>query len=379
MSESSLKQLVRDRKATIFYIHGTARSGSTIAEVVFSRLCDRAIHQPWRGILQHRGGRNRPNKLKFDEDIYEAGCELISKHIREILSTQSHATVLVKELAGFFKPSIWKSWVEIPEKFILTIRDPCSQYLSWLAAMTDKIFHGQGKIQENYKMVLEKAEIVEDSILPPEWEGTTITCNQNAWNALLNDALYLYEYLPETASKLTIIEASLLRKDPDYVVAKAIEQLRLNISPDWFSPDNLERHSQGQIVDLRDVNRPMVRKARNSKRIEPLSQENKFDCSLLPAKSRQHLQQIIPIYLDLLYAPENVSMPSLEQLQKPVAGNGSLKLQQANPFLAYAIALFYQQQLMSNAKHHFSSVSNLQKAVDLYWQPSNIQESVKQI
>jgi hypothetical protein len=54
MSELSLKQLVSNGKATIIYIHGTARSGSTIAEIVFSQLSDRAIHQPFRGILQNR-------------------------------------------------------------------------------------------------------------------------------------------------------------------------------------------------------------------------------------------------------------------------------------------------------------------------------------
>lgn len=370
-SISTLKQLVENEKATIIYVHGTARSGSTIAEIIFSQLCDRAVHQPWRGILQHRGGRFRPDKLEFDADIYQAGCELIVQHILEILNKQPHATILVKELAGFFKPPIWQSWIEIPSKFIFTIRDPHLQYVSWLSAMTDKIFQGQGKLQENREFVLEKTPIVENTFLPAEWEGTTISCNHNAWQALLNDYLCLRKHITKTGKQLAIIEGILLRKEPDEVIARTLKQVDFKTQANSRLSKNLYQHSQQRVVDIRDANRPMVKKARSSNSVTPLAKEENFDFNLLPLKSQQHLQQIIPIYLNLLYAAENISMPSLKQLEQPVRGGDGLKLQEVNPFLAYAIAKFHQSELVPKFQANSHSFKPAWRIVDRYWQLSN--------
>jgi hypothetical protein len=367
MAETKLKQLIESGKASIIYVHGTARSGSTIAEIIFSQLCDCAIHQPWRGILQERGGRFRPDKLEFDADIYQAGCEFITQQIHQILEQQAHATVIVKELAGFFKPSIWQSWIEIPDKFIFTIRDPHLQYLSWLSSMTDKILQGQGRFQENHKFVLSKAEIIEQENLPAEWEGTTIGCNLNSWKALLDDYLYLHQYLKKSDKTLAIIEGLLLRKDPDSVIDQTLEQLGLRNTTDQCSSRNLYQHSQQKVRDIRDAQRPMVTKARNSNDITPLSVDHELNFNLLPLKSQQHLQQIIPIYLDLLYAPENTSIPIPSELLQPVNGSEHLTLKDINPFLAYTIAKYHQSQTASTIQANFNSIGESWNAVDQYW------------
>jgi hypothetical protein len=341
MSELSLKQLVSNGKATIIYIHGTARSGSTIAEIVFSQLSDRAIHQPFRGILQNRGGCFRQGKLPFDADIYEAGCELIVEHILDILKHKKHATILVKELAGFFKLPLWERWIEIPAKFLFTIREPHLQYMSWLSAMTDKVFQGQGKLQENREFVLEKAHIIENSILPAEWEGTTISCNKNAWQALINDFNEVCSHIDKTSKKLAILDCVLLRKEPNYAISRTLKQLGFELDDSKHLEQDFYQHSQQQIFDIRDINRPMVRKARRSNSIHPLVAGENINLDLLPVKSQQHIWQIIPLYLNLLFASEHASMPSLEQLNKPVTGSATLTLTETHPFLTYAIAQFY--------------------------------------
>ncbi|MEM1002369.1 MAG: hypothetical protein AAGH46_06955, partial [Bacteroidota bacterium] len=45
--------------------------------------------------------------------------------------------------------------------------------------------------------------------------------------------------------------------------------------------------------------------------------------------------------LDLLYAPEHSAMPSLTQLVSSIAQSQTLKLEDTNPFVAYAIASFH--------------------------------------
>lgn len=147
LQESELKRLAKSDRVSIVYIHGTARSGSTIAEIILAQLADLAIHQPFRGLLQKSGGRFRSQKLDFDADIYDSACGLIVKQIERSLTKKVKITVVIKELAGFFHPYIWQRWLEIPERFLFTIREPHLQYMSWLSAMTDKVCQGGGKLQ----------------------------------------------------------------------------------------------------------------------------------------------------------------------------------------------------------------------------------------
>jgi hypothetical protein len=81
--ELELRKLVTSNRVSIIYIHGTARSGSTIAEIVLSQLADLTIHQTFRGVLQKAGGRFRATKLDFDADIYNSACGLIVKQINQ--------------------------------------------------------------------------------------------------------------------------------------------------------------------------------------------------------------------------------------------------------------------------------------------------------
>mgnify|MGYP000561914332 CR=1 FL=1 len=87
--ELELKQLVQSNRVSIIYIHGTARSGSTIAEIVLSQLADLAIHQPFRGVLQQAGEHFRIAKLNLNVDIYNSGCGLIVKQIKKYLQKLS--------------------------------------------------------------------------------------------------------------------------------------------------------------------------------------------------------------------------------------------------------------------------------------------------
>lgn len=333
-NELALKQLVSSGRVSIVYIHGTARSGSTIAEIIISQLVDFAIHQPFRGVLQKSGGRFRCQKLEFDADIYDSACGLIVEQINRHLQKQEKVTVVIKELAGFFKPSIWRRWLEIPEQFLFTIRDPHLQYMSWLSAMTDKIFRGEGKLQEQRDFVIDKAAITETSILTAEWEGTTISCNQAAWNALVRDFKQVKKAISGTSKKLAILDSVLLRYKPEYAMKQILA--KLDFPPAKIAELNLNFLSQSaqKVWDIRDKNRPMVRKANNSKTINPLKMGEAVSIDVFPPKSQAHIRQLIPLYLDLLSAPEQVYLPSLAEIE----GTKDDALIATHPFMAYAIA-----------------------------------------
>ena len=331
--ELELKQLAKSDRVSIIYIHGTARSGSTIAEIVLSQVADLTIHQPFRGVLQQAGGRFRATKLDFDVDIYDSACGLIVKQINQYLQNNQKIVVVIKELAGFFQPCIWQRWLEIPDKFLFTIREPHIQYMSWLSAMTDKVFQGKGKLQENRDFVISKAKITETSILSAEWEGTTISCNQFAWNALVDDFYQVQKEISSISSvrkKVAILDLVLLRYKPNIVLKNTLEKLGVKSE---INLNNLSK-VESNIWDIRDKNRPMVRKANNSNTINPLTTEEVVSLNIFPIKSQQHIQELIPLYLDLLFASDQVYLPSLTELE-------TAELIVVNPFLAYAIALFH--------------------------------------
>ncbi len=367
--ELELKQLTKSDRVSIIYIHGTARSGSTIAEIVLSQLADLTIHQPFRGVLQQAGGRFRVTKLDFDVDIYDLACGLIVKQINQYLQNKQKIVVVIKELAGFFQPCIWQRWLEIPDKFLFTIREPHIQYMSWLSAMTDKVFKGKGKLQENRDFVISKAEITETSILSAEWEGTTISCNQFAWNALVND---FYQVKKEISSistvrkKVAILDLVLLRYKPNVVLKNTLEKLGIKSKINF---NNLLK-VESNIWDLRDKNRPMVRKANNSNTINPLTIEEVVSLNIFPIKSQQHIQEIIPLYLDLLFASDQVYLPTLTELE-------TTELIVVNPFLAYAIALFHLKNqvqvhnwFQTMARNKSIEIDNFQSSLEIvnnYW------------
>ena len=335
--ETALKQLIASGRVSIIYIHGTARSGSTIAEIIMSQVVDFAIHQPFRGILQKQGGRFRSQKAELDADIYDSACGLIAEQISCYLSNRSsrdRITVVIKELAGFFQPDIWQRWLKIPQQFLFTIRDPHLQYLSWLSAMTDKIFAGTGKLLEKKDFVLEQAAITESSILPAEWEGTTISCNQSAWNSVAEDYERVKQAIVGTSKKLVVLDSILLRYKPGYALAQLFDKLDFPREK-WTQLDiNSLEDSQAKIQDIRDKSRPMVRKANSSKTIAPLVLGEAVNLDVFPEKSQEHIRQIIPLYLDLLYSSEQAYLPTLDEIEFQ-----SSKLVKTHPFVAYAIAM----------------------------------------
>lgn len=333
--ELALKELVTTDRVSIIYIHGTARSGSTIAEIVLSQLADLTIHQPFRGVLQKAGGYFRIPKIDFNVDIYNSACGLIVKQIKQYLQNKQKIIVIIKELSGFFHPYLWQRWLEIPDKFLFTIREPHSQYMSWLSAMTDKVFQGKGKFQENRDFVINKAKVTETSLLSAEWEGTTLSCNQAAWNALAEDFNQVKKSVLNTHKKIAILDLVLLRYNSEFVIKNVIS--KLGFSSEKLSQFNLNclTESRHKISDIRDKTRPMVRKANSSKTINPLTLGEAIDLNIFPFKSQEHIRKIIPIYLDLLYASEQVYLPSLSELEV----NQNPGLIATHPFIAYAIAM----------------------------------------
>lgn len=327
MSESRLKELVGKGKATILYIHATARSGSTIAEVIFSFLADRAIHQPFAGLRHQLGGSLRSNKLPFDADVYEAGCNLIVEEILEILQNKSHVTILVKEVSRFFHPKIWEQWIQIPEKFLFVVREPHLQYLSWLSYVADLEFKGNGLWMSNPYLTLEKApaiEAIELQCLRPAWSGTTISYNFQEWQDLIHNWEVLQSAIAGSWQKVAVLDLIELRQKPQYAIGKTIEQLSFEVDKvEELGRDLLQ--SKEKIFDLRDSNRIQVRKARNSNKINPLVLGEAIGPYAFPPKSREHIWRLIPLYLQLLYASENVAMPSFQQLDSPVAESETWK------------------------------------------------------
>lgn len=344
MNEITLKQLVASGKASIIYVHGTSQSGSTIAQVIFSRFADRAIHQPFMALLETQGGDNRPKKLPLNADIYEEACGVIVNQILEILKEKDHATILVKEISYFFELPIWERWIQIPEKFLFTIREPHVQYFSGLSQTTDGYFQGDGSLVRNREFVLENALTIESlncKTLWPHWDGTLISDNEKQWEALISHWKTVRSFLEGTSKKLAIMDLNIMRMNPYYANEKIIEKLGLEVDNIESCIDNLNVQSQSKIFDLRDPNRQAVRKARNSKTINPLVEGEDISPYVFPLQSREHIWRIIPIYLDMLYAPEQVAMPSLEQLNDFVAQSETLKLSDTHPFEAYAIANFH--------------------------------------
>lgn len=335
--EIALKQFVSSGRVSIIYIHGTARSGSTIAEIIMAQVADFAIHQPFRGTLQQRGGRFRSQKAELDADIYDSACGLIAEQIGSYLSDRNQVTVVIKELAGFFKSDIWQRWLEIPQQFLFTIRDPHLQYMSWLSAMTDRIFVGAGKLQEKRDFVLEQAAITESSILPAEWEGTTISCNRLAWNSVVEDYKRVKQAIAGTSKKLVVLDSVLLRYQPRYALDRLFDKLDFS-SEQWLQLDlNSLAESQAKIKDIRDKSRPMVRKANNSRKVASLVLGETVNLDVFPSKSQEHIKQIIPLYLELLYASEQAYLPTLDELENIQ----SSRLITTHPFVAYAIAMKY--------------------------------------
>ena len=370
--EVKLKQLVASQKVSIVYIHGTARSGSTIAEIVLAQLADLAIHQPFRGTLQKSGGRFRENKLEDCADIYDSACGLISQQIEKCLETKEKITVVIKELAGFFKPNIWQRWLEIPDKFLFTVREPHLQYMSWLSAMTDKIFQGKGTLQGDRSFAIARMESVENAPLSAEWEGTTLSCNQNAWNASIEDFNKAKNHTHNTKNKVAVLDSVLLRYNPEIAIKNAIA--KLGFTSEKLSLLNLTglAKTESKVWDIRDKNRPMVRKANSSNSINPVTAGEGISLDIFSPRSRQHIENLIPLYLEILYAEEQAYLPSLEELNR----SAEIGLIVAHPFIAYAIAWFHLQDknLVNNwlksmgQDELIDSFQNSFAVVDNYWE-----------
>lgn len=344
MNEQKLKQLVASGKASIIYVHGTARSGSTIAQVIFSRFADRAIHEPFVIVRDAHGGNKRPNKLPSIIDIYEEACGVIVNQILEVLKEKDHATILVKELSYFFELPIWERWIQIPEKFLFTIREPHSQYFSDLSLFTYYYFQGNGALAKNREFVLENALTMESLNLQKIWPGldeTIISNNKKEWEALICQWKTMRSSLNGTSKKIAIMDLNIMRMNPYYAFEKITEKLGLEVDNIESCIYNLNIQSHSKIFDLGDSNRESVRKARNSKTINPLVKGEDISPYAFPLQSREHIWRVIPIYLVLLYAPEQVAMPSLEQLNDFVAQSETLKLEDTHPFEAYAITNFH--------------------------------------
>lgn len=344
MSESILKQLVADSKATIICVYGLPRSGTTIAQIILAQFAHRAFHEPFTGLLQNQLSHSRVKKWQIDEEIYEAGCNLITEHILEILTHNHHAVVLVKEVSSFFSSALWARWSQIAHKFLLTIRDPHLQYWSRLSQITNLAFKSPDSQGKSYPFILEKTPLIESlelQSLKPFWHGQITDYNEESWKTFHHHLNLVRTNLQAPTKKLAILDSVLLRYNSPYTIARIIEQLALDVTEFEQPTPHCLVDAQTKIFDLRDPRRHTVSKARNSQGILPLVLGEDISPYALPVNSRKHIWRLIPLYLDLLYAPEQRAMPSLAQLDTSMAPSPTWKLEATNPFVAYAIASFY--------------------------------------
>ena len=342
MSHLKLTQWVCDGTVNVIFVYGTARSGSTITEIIFSSLADLAIHEPFTGLLQNQATHSGVAKLQIDEEIYAAGCALIEKQIRQILEHKKHATVIIKEVSSFFEDGIWDQWCQIPEKFLFTIRDPHLQYFSRLSQISDMI--DPHSAPHSFARVLSDAAVTESvdlSTIRPFWTGTIVSQNQQAWLSLHRHHKQLRAMIQGTQKRMAIIDATLMRKNHKYAIRQTTAQLGLPQNDEDDLGENLQLQVQNKLFDIRDPNRLSVRQARRSKQISPLLPEDAVCIADLPPDSSHHIQQIIPLYLDMLYAPEQIATPSLAQLDDVVTQGTKWKLENLHPFVAYAIACYH--------------------------------------
>ncbi len=372
MSHSALKQLVSEGNATIIFIYGTARSGSTIAQVIFSPLADRAIHQPFTGLTH----KEEYYSINYSE-IYEAACGLIVNHIYEILEEKDRAILIVKEVSHFFDDITWKKWIQIPETFILTIREPHLQHLSWLSNVTSLYFKSNKTLIENRAFVLENAlttELIDLSTIKSGVKGTLLTYGEEQWKLFIRHLDLLRFYLREESKKIVIIDSICLRKNPEYVIEKILEKLEIKFENIEDYAQNFMSHSQKKIFDVRNSNRSSVKKARNSNQIDPLVEGEDISLYDFSPASKEHISRLIPLYLDLLYAPEQVGIPSLTQLDHLVAQSKTLKLEDTHPFVAYAIAKFYHQDKTTPTEEVVPIIQRI-----LNWKTTTLHQEKKQI
>lgn len=345
MGYSELKQLIDTNRATILFVGGTNRSGSTITQVVFSYLVDRSIHQPFIHSLHLQNSQLNSDSYRMDtrSEAFEIGCDLIVSHILEILKQKERAVVLVKEVSAFFTEQLWAKWLEIPDQFVFILRDPHLQYFSWLALITDLLFEGHGSLLKDREFIFKNCQSIENATLKnlqPAWNGTTLTYHKLQWDNLVRQIQQTRLTVSNTLKKMAIVDLVLLQKDPDYVMKKTLDKLGFNYNAkDLLARDSITE-SQDKVVDIRGTDRASVQKARGSHSLEPLKLGKDVSPDLFSQTSQEHILGLIPFYLNLLYAPENVGMLSLTQLEQPVANNAPLKLEDTNPFVAYAVAKF---------------------------------------
>ena len=373
-NDLQLKQLIAEGKAKIVYIGGTGRSGSTITQIVFARFADRVLHQPFKGLLAKAQRDSDFEQIEFDADIYQQACGLIVDHIYEVLQEKPKATILVKELSDFFDPPIWKRWIEIPDQFLFTINDPHLQFLSGLSLIVDQVYQGNGDLKDNREFVLEKAPIIESKIFhnfAKQFEVTILQYNDFVWQRTTSYLEQVRKVIKGTSKKLGILDLVLLRNNPEYTISQTITQL-------GFAKEDIKAivptslaESQKKVFDVLDKNRLSVRKASNSQKIYPLKSGEAIGLSAFPSESQEHIIRIIPKYLEMFYAVEQVAM-----LPERKSNSSLVNLEEKNPFVAYAIAKFYQHQKKSknnnldyfnHQDHHLKNFSSSFKAINQFW------------
>jgi hypothetical protein len=327
MTHSQLVRLVHEQKLTIIFVYGTARSGSTVTQVIFSHLADRAIHEPFTGLLHNEVTQSGLSKFQIDQKVYQLGCTLIFNEISSILKHQDHATIVVKEVSSFFPTEILQQWSSIPEKFLLTIRDPHLQYFSRLNQIARMADSGDSLL---HLPMPEKARMLESldlSTLKLFWYGTLIDNNKQNWDNLAHHYGQIRDAIRGSSKKMAIIDATILRKDSEFAIDQIIEQLGLHAKHSGLDfSKNLQR-SKDKVFDIRNPDRPSVHKARHSKEVEPLGLEESISPYYLPLSSQEHISQTILPYLQMFYGPERAAMPSLHQLDISVSQSDTWKLE----------------------------------------------------
>jgi hypothetical protein len=353
INHQKLSGLVQDGRLHITAIVGTQRSGSTIAAKALAQLSDAALDGAFSVVAlaacSHNEQLNQGARLNVaSEQVYDNFCGLILDSVRKELKAKEKVSVVVKGTSGRMASNLFGEWVKLPSSFLVTFRDPATQFVSLAKAFYGRDLAGTKTPPQTAVFV--------DQILPdvetkayPRFGGTVMDANQNRWGALLNEVQIVRSNLNTRASQAQIafLEATFMRFQPRTAWHATLERLGIDCQ-------NMDQLIDGPwttnfSVQRKDISAFKAR-ASDSTGFQPLTISERVDIEKLPAKSRAHIESILPSYLELLGASEDAYLPSRPEIQTRLCHGTQIRLAEANPYAA-SIVLNFHTRALSPANH----------------------------
>jgi tRNA (cmo5U34)-methyltransferase len=331
-----LNQLIQENRLEIICIYGTPRSGSTIMEMVFSKLADISRHQPFRSALTDLSNSGlRGGEQDFTLEHYEYGCSLILSDALEQLQAKEKATIIVKEVSDVMSEEYVKKWSKLPSKFLITFRSPELQIVSGANIFAADVLDGFKPKQPVDVLMDGILQDIENLPIPDLNNRSILQIFHDAWYSLLRD-LEIFRKMAETsdAKKITMIDITLLRFAPEAAIHNILERLAIHTETDKI----LQNLDDSKIRDTRTRERASQQRARKSKAIELLGSTETIDLVRLPKETGRVIHHLLPIYVGLLASKENSYLPSVDDVTREDIHFGGLlySLLSLQPLTAYS-------------------------------------------